>query len=170
MFCRELAASDAARLTCVSVRLVNNAFLKLRARLACECERRRPFKGGDVEVEVDESYFGPRRVRGRQGRGAARKTIVFGIFNRDRRVYSEVVPGYSKSTLSAVIRGRITAAVVIHYGDWPGYDALVIVGYKKHFRVRHGKGWFVNGKSHINGIESFWGYADRRLVKFDGVS
>jgi transposase-like protein len=28
----------------------------------------------------------------------------------------------------------------------------------------------VRGRSHINGIESFWGYAKRRLAKFNGVS
>ena len=32
-------------------------------------------------VEVDESYFGPRRVRGKPGRGVGGKTIVFGIWN-----------------------------------------------------------------------------------------
>ncbi len=167
MFCLDLTASDAARITGVSARSVNDIYLKLRVRLAYECERRRPFKGG--EVEVDESYFGPRRVRGKRGRGAARKTIVFGIFKRDGRVYTEVVPDCSKSTLSAVIRGKIKPEVVIHSDGWPGYDGLVDVGYEKHFRVHHGKGQFVNGKSHINGIESFWGYAKRRLVKFNGV-
>jgi transposase len=47
-------------------------------------------------VEVDESYFGPRRVHGKRGRGAARKTIVPGIFKRDGRVYTEVVPDCSR--------------------------------------------------------------------------
>lgn len=28
---------------------------------------------------------------------------------------------------------------------------------------------FVNNKSHINGIESFWGYAKHRLTKFKGL-
>ena len=31
------------------------------------------------EVELDESYFGARRVRGKRGRGAAGKTPVFGL-------------------------------------------------------------------------------------------
>lgn len=34
-------------------------------------------------VEVDESLFGPRRVKGKRGRGAYGKTTVFGIFERD---------------------------------------------------------------------------------------
>jgi transposase len=33
----------------------------------------------------------------------------------------------------------------------------------------HGKNEFVRGNSHINGIESFWGYDKNRLVKFKGM-
>lgn len=40
---------------------------------------RAPFFG---VVKADESYFGPRRVNGLSGRGAGRKTIVFGIYER----------------------------------------------------------------------------------------
>ncbi len=167
LFCLDLTASDAARLTGVSVRSVNEIYLKLRVRLAYECERRRPFKGG--EVEIDESYFGPRRVRGKRGRGAAKKTIVFGIFKRDGRVYTEIVPDCSKKTLLAVIRGKIKPEVVIHSDGWRGYDGLVDVGYEKHLRIHHGKNRFADGRKHINGIESFWGYAKRRLAKFNGV-
>ena len=32
------------------------------------------------EFEVDESYFGAKRVRGKRGRGAAGKTPVFGLY------------------------------------------------------------------------------------------
>jgi len=43
------------------------------------------------------------------------------------------------------------------------------MGYKKHFRVHHGEHEFSRGNFHIDGIESFWSYAKRRLVKFNGV-
>jgi len=35
--------------------------------------------------------------------------------------------------------------------------------------VHHGENEFVRGNFHINGIESFWGYAKTRLVKFKGM-
>jgi len=38
------------------------------------------------EIEVDESYFGARRVRGQRGRGAAGKTPVFGLLKRGGKV------------------------------------------------------------------------------------
>ncbi len=167
LFALDLTASDAARLSGVSMRSINEIYLKLRERLARECERRRPFKGG--EVEIDESYFGPRRVRGKRGRGAGGKTIVFGIFKRDGRVYTEIVPDCSKKTLQAVIRGKIKPAVVVHSDGWRGYDGLVDVGYAKHLRIQHGRDQFVRGRSHINGIESFWGYAKTCLARYRGL-
>ena len=51
-----------------------------------------------------------------------------------------------------------------------GYDGLVDLGYKKHHRVQHGNNEFANSKSHINGIENFWGIAKMRLAKFRGLS
>ncbi|WP_185908557.1 hypothetical protein [Campylobacter troglodytis] len=33
----------------------------------------------------------------------------------------------------------------------------VVEGAKAHYRVKHSKNEFTNGRSHINGIENFWG-------------
>ena len=52
---------------------------------------------------------------------------------------------------------------------WRGYNGLVDMGYKKHFRVHHGENEFASGNCHIDGIESFWSYAKRKLAKFNGV-
>ncbi len=166
-FALDLCASDAAQLTGISHRSAITIFGKIRRRIAEECERQSPFKNG--EVEVDESYFGPHRVRGRRGRGAGRKTIVFGLLKRDGKVYTEVIPDCKKATLQAIIRGRVSADAVIHSDGWRGYDGLVDVGYAKHYRVSHGDNEFANDQSHINGIESFWSFAKRRLQKFNGV-
>ena len=68
-----------------------------------------------------------------------------------------------------MIRGKIRPEVVIHSDGWRGYDGLVDVGYKKHLRIHHDDDHFADGRRHINGIESFWGYAKRRLAKFNGV-
>ncbi len=136
------------------------------AWLAEFCETESPFAG---EVEVDESYFGPQRVRGRRGCGAGNKTPVFGIYLRGGKVYTQVVPDCTKATLRAVIRGRISLQSVIHSDGWVGYDGLVDLGYQKHYRVQHNQNDFGKGKIHINGTESFWSYAKRRLAKFHGI-
>lgn len=165
-FSMDLTATDAAELTGLSVRRINDIYIKLRQRIAQFCEQQSPFQG---EVEVDESYFGPKRVRGKRGRGAGGKTIVFGIFKRNSHVYTEIVPDASKKTLLKAIRGQVSLDTVIHSDGWRGYNGLVDVGYAKHLRVYHGENEFANGSSHINGIESFWSYAKRRLIKFNGV-
>jgi hypothetical protein len=77
-------------LTGVTHKTGNTIFLKIRQRLAQECERHSPLSAG--EVKVDESYFGARRVRGKRGRGASGKTIVFDLLKRDGKVYMEIVP------------------------------------------------------------------------------
>jgi transposase len=166
-FARDLCATDTAALTGLTTKTVNSIYLKIRRRIAQACESESPFTCG--EVEVDESYFGARRVKGKRGRGASGKTPVFGLLKRSGKVYTEIVPDCKKATLQAIIRGRVAPEVAIHSDGWRGYDGLVDVGYAKHFRVEHGSNEFVRGHHHINGIESFWSFAKRRLQKFNGV-
>ena len=52
-------------------------------------------------VELDESYFGGQR-KGRRGRGAAGKVVVFGILKRNGRVYTVVVDNAKSETLFPV--------------------------------------------------------------------
>ena len=96
---------------------------------------------------------------------SAPKTIVFGLLKRGDKVYTEIVPDCKSITLQRIIRGKTSVDSIIHWG----YNGLVDFGYKKHFRVHHGKNEFARGNPHINGIESFWGYSKNRLVKFTSV-
>jgi transposase-like protein len=166
LFCLDLEATKIAKITGLNRNTVNRLARLVRKRMAEDCERASPLGG---EVEVDESYFGPRRVRGKRGRGAGGKTIVFGVFKRNGKVYTEIVPDPKKATLQAIIRGRVDAGSVIHSDGWRGYDGLVDVGYEKHYRVHHGKSEFVRGRSHINGIEAFWSFAKVRLHRLKGI-
>ena len=68
-FALDLTAGAVAQLTGLSERAVIVIFGKIRRRIAQECECQSPFNNG--EVEVDESYFGLHRVRGKRGRGAS---------------------------------------------------------------------------------------------------
>jgi transposase len=62
-----------------------NRYLNLfRKCIAGFCEQQSPFKG---EIEVDESYFGGKRTKGKKGRGAFKNTPVFGILKRNGKVY-----------------------------------------------------------------------------------
>lgn len=121
------------------------------------------------EIEVDESYFGAKRVRGKRGRGAAGKTPVFGLLKRNGKVFVTAVPNCSKETLMPIIEGKVLEGSTIHSDGWKAYDGLILNGYD-HYRVHHSKNEFARGKSHVNGIESFWSFAKRRLTKFNGIS
>jgi transposase-like protein len=134
--------------------------------LSQACQKQSPFGG---EVEADESYFGARRLRGKRGRGAGGKTIVFGLLKRGECVHTEIVPDASKATLQAIIRGKVDRGSVLHTDGWRGYDGVVDMGLSKHFRVNHGQNEFVRGSRHVNGIESFWSYAKHRLSQFHGI-
>mgnify|MGYP001090675643 FL=1 len=166
LFSLDLEADKVAQIVNLSRNTINKYFKAIRVRIKTYCLNDSPFKG---EIEVDESYFGAKRVRGKRGRGAYGKTIVFGLLKRGDKVYTEIVPNVSKATLQGIIRGKVDIESVIHSDGWRGYNGLVDVGYDRHFRVHHGKNEFVRGKSHINGIESFWSYAKIRLVKFRGL-
>ena len=121
------------------------------------------------EVELDESCFGAKRIRGKRGRGAAGKAPVFGLLKRDGKVFVTVVKNCSKDELMPIIQGRILEGSTIHTDGWKAYDGLILNGYD-HYRVYHSKDEFVRGKSHVNGIESFWSFAKRRLAKFNGIA
>ena len=168
-FVADLSATQIATLSGVSRSSINKYVMEIRHRIYDFCNSEAPFIAlGDVEL--DESYFGARRVRGKRGRGAYGKTIVFGLLKRGGKVYTEIVPDCKSKTLQDIVRGKVSAESVIHTDGWRGYDGLVDIGYDKHFRVNHSNNEFANKQTHINGIESFWSYAKTRLVKFHGVS
>ena len=162
----DLDAGQIAELANLNRNTVNRYLKAIRERIAEYCEEVSPVTG---EVEVDESFFGARHVKGKRGRGAYGKTIVFGLYKRNGEVYTEIVPDCSSLTLQGIIRGHIEPGSVIHSDGWRGYNGLVDVGYEKHFRVDHLHDEFVRGHAHINGIEGFWGFSKTRLTRFKGL-
>ena len=167
LFAVDLTAVQIAELVHLNRNTVNRYLTLIRRAIASYCESESPFSG---EIELDESYFGAKRIRGKRGRGAYGKTIVFGIYKRNGKVYTEIVPNCSRKTLYAIIKGKVDAASTIHTDGFRSYDGIVDLGYQKHYRVQHGKDEFAVGTNHINGIEGFWGLAKVRLVKFRGLS
>lgn len=165
-FAKDCTAKTTASLTSVSRPSVNRLFMLLRRRIA-EMSIASAKELG--EFEVDESYFGARRVRGKRGRGAAGKTPVFGILKRGGKVYVNIVKNCSKAQLMPIIQGKVLEGSTVYSDGWKAYDGLLLNGYD-HYRVFHSNDEFVRGKSHVNGIESFWSFAKRRLSKFNGIS
>src|SRR3989304_3611818 len=139
------------------------------------------------EVEVDETYVGPkfknRRKKKREGyrkinavrRGRGAKVLqqpVFGLYQRDGRVYVEFVGDVGKETLQDIIKGRIVLESEVYTDTWKSYRGLKREGYH-HEVVDHGREEYLREKRgkkiHINGIEGFWGYLKEHLLKHHGV-
>ena len=110
-------------------------------------EEARSFAG---EVEIDESYFGPRRVRGKRGRGAGGKTPVIGLLKRGGKVFTEIVENCSKAALMPIIKGRVLSEATVYTDGWKSYDGPVLDGYKHH-RIHHHQNQFARGKNHRGG-------------------
>ena len=171
-FCVDIIASKTAALLGMNRNTINHWYMVFRK--AIYAHQMKEFEKIIGEAEVDESYFGARRKRGfrgklKRGRGTL-KQPVFGVFKRNGRVYTEIVPNCKKATLLPIIRGKVDPSAIVYSDKWRGYDGLVDVGYDKHFRVNHGENEFSKGSGiHINGIENFWSFTKRRLSKFNGV-
>ncbi len=109
-------------------------------------------------VELDESYFSRRR-KGRRGRGAAGKVVVFGILKRNGRVYTVVVNNAKSDTLMPVIKQKIMSDSIVYTDSLSSYDKLDVSGFIHH-RINHSKE-FADRRNHINGIGNFWNQAKR---------
>ena len=106
-------------------------------------------------VEADETYIGGRTTGGKRGRGAPNKTVVFGMLERDGDVMANVVPNVQKKTLQPIIKENVVKDSTVHTDELKSYSGLSKAGFD-HETVNHGAGQYVDGDSHVNGIEGFW--------------
>jgi len=118
------------------------------------------------DIEIDESYFGGVR-KGKRGRGAAGKVVVFGMLKRHGKVYTVVVENTKATTLMPVITNKIKPDSVVYTDTYRSYDALDVTEFHHH-RINHSEA-FADKKNHINGIENFWNQAKRVLRKYNGI-
>ena len=164
-FCEDLDATKTASFTKMQRKTINQIFGKMRLRIFDLCQIEEKFSG---EVEVDESYFGARRVRGKRGRGARGKTPVVGLLKRGGKVFTKIIPNCTRAELMPIIKGQIIKKSTVYTDGWKSYDGLVLNGYH-HYRIFHHENEFARGKNHVNGIESFWSFTKRRMAKFNGI-
>lgn len=120
----------------------------------------------DGAVELDESYFGGAR-KGKRGRGATGKVVVFGILKRGGKVFTKVVNDTKAITLMPLITRKVAPDSVVYTDCYRSYNALDVSDFHHH-RINH-SALFATGKNHINGIENFWNQAKRVLRKYNGI-
>lgn len=112
-------------------------------------------------VEADETYIGGKR-KGTRGRGAAGKTVVFGMLEKDGDVMTKVVPNVRRNTLQPLVKANVEQGSTMHTDELPSYKYLDTQGFS-HETVNHGSGQYVHGTTHVNGIEGFWSQIKRSI-------
>jgi len=164
-FVLEVTARSAADLIGIQPNTAALFYRKLRQLIAdhLACIEHEVFDG---VIELDESYFGGAR-KGKRGRGAAGKVVVFGILKRGGKVYTKVVGDTRSATLMPVIQRKIAPDSIVYTDSYSSYNALDVGGFH-HERINHSID-FARGKNHINGIENFWNQAKRVLRKYNGI-
>ena len=164
-FYLEISARKTARELSLNYRLVHRRFMQFRKLIADYCNNETQKLNG--ELELDESYFGGKR-KGKRGRGAKNKAIVFGILERKGRVHTVIVPDVSADTLMGAIKEKTNKGSVFYTDDWKSYNSLEQYG--KHNIIKHSEDEFAKEKNHINGIEGFWSFAKERFHKYHGIN
>ncbi len=108
---------------------------------------------GDMfgQVEVDETYVGGKH-KGKRGRGAEGKTVVFGMKERVGDLKTEVVQNVKRKTLEPIVLETIEEGSIVYSDELKTYDNLNSHGYY-HDTVQHGIGEYVNGECHVNSLE-----------------
>lgn len=140
------------------------------------------------EVEMDQKSFGGRGRKKMQAHlkqlakklphaefmekakaiRSEHKTQVFGILQRGGNVYLHIIKKADKKTLMPIIRLVVEEGSTVFTDSWRGFSELGLDGYT-HRSVNHSIEYMDRKGSHINGIESFWSYAQRRLAQFNGI-
>jgi len=151
-FCIDIDATKTALILKLNRKTANRYFLAFRLLIHAHQLSRKEHVLGLGGVDENSS---PARVQG------TIKHPLFGIYERDGSVYTELITDPSAKTLRAVIRGRISSEDLVRSEGWKGYDGLVDVGYDKHFRL--------DKAAQIDIVEAFWSFTKRRLAKFNGT-
>lgn len=185
-FASDTTAMLAAEKCHVNVNTANLYYRHFREAIY-RSQRRAPRFFG--EVEMDQAQFGGRGRKRMQAlikryskvlshhdfkikAAAIRKEVtvnVFGIMQRGGDVYCHLIKKMDSRTLAALVRLVVEENSTVYTDKWRGFTDLGINGYT-HKDINHSESYSDKNGVHINGIETFWSYAKRRLGKFNGIA
>lgn len=154
-----ISAKQIQRETGVTYKTAWRMFRQIRTLLAEEIQ----LEGSSVEM--DESYFGPKRKRGgKRGRPSADspKQCVVGIVERQGRAIAVTAENATKQNLQRIAQERILPESTVFTDDWVGYNDLKEAGYT-HKRINHSEKVYVMGDVHTQTIDGFWSLIKRGI-------
>jgi len=89
----------------------------------------------DGSVELDGGDLGGTR-KGKRGRGAADKVVVFGILRRNDKVYTAVVEDARAATLMPIVGKKIKPDSIVYTDSRKAYNALDVNQFR-HKGINH---------------------------------
>lgn len=175
-FAKDLTATQAGDLAGVNRNTANLWFMRFRRAIADQAEI--PRLSG--KIEIDQAAFGhkgrkkkaaQRRLerwqKPKKGKPENNELQVFGLLERKGRVYTHVIQSSHRDTLIPIIHMVVEASSTLYSDEHRSFRILKEDGYR-HYRVNHSRGYSKRGVN-INGIEAFWSFSKRRLLKFNGL-
>lgn len=185
-FALDMNATMAAKIAKVNRNTVNLWYRYFRETIFKSLRTAPRFFG---EVEMDQADFGGRGRKRMQAylkrlektlthkeymeRARAirkeHKILVFGILQRGGRVYTHIIKKADSRTLVPIVRLVVEDRATVYTDRWRGFTDLGLDGYT-HKSINHSEEYVDRAGNHINGIESFWSFAKRRLGKFNGIA
>ena len=112
-------------------------------------------------VEADETYIGG-KATGKRGRGAANKTPVVTLVERDGEARSQVMKSVTGYNVREVLQGHMDPDATLYTDELnvytkPGKE------FAAHETVAHGKKEYSRGEVHINTAEGYFSQLKRSI-------
>ena len=114
------------------------------------------------EVEADETMYGPRK-KGKRGRGAAGKAIVFATAQRGGHIRTAIVPNVKAETLIPHFQDHVAKGTKLLTDEFRTYRTVAKVMDMEHKTVNHKSRQYAKDGVHVNTLESFFGLVKRSI-------
>jgi len=170
-FCRDVCAAKTSQLVGINRNTVNRYFTVFRKLIfAFQCAEKQRLIS---EAESDGSFLWQSQTYGMPGarmggHGIRKPPVIIGIYERNGRVFTELVPARTAAMFQSFIHGKIDAGGTCHAEAWCRYDGLVDLGCDMYYCSCKG-GRFAGECAHKHGIEAFWSFAKQRFNKIKGI-
>ena len=105
-------------------------------------------------TEEDETYIGGKGGNNKRGRGAEKKTAVFGMVERGGEVVAKAVENVKTKTILPILRSQLQQGAGLMTDEYNIYNQTRY--FFNHQVINHGAKQYVSGNVHTNSIEGFW--------------
>jgi len=151
-----ISAKQLEREIGVTYKTAHRMFKQIRTLLSDEPDG--PLSGN---VEVDESEFGgkPRAYEKREGRGYARRgnrPTILAAVERGGQVRPAVIPDRGARSMRTAVRSLVLPEAMLFTDELAVYKGIGRQ-YRGHKRIRHRANVYVDGDTHTQTVEGFFG-------------